>query len=91
MSTNSPVVRFTFRSDGYISFSGRMVESSNYNRSVAAGALVPSVTLAPVLPKDWNLLETMEGALNGHDNTNVMVWRLGSPDNGQVQTCPSPS
>ena len=65
-----------------------MVESANYNRSVAAGALAPSITLGPVLPEDWNMLESLEGALNGHDNTNVMVWRLGPPDNGQVpSTC----
>ena len=65
-----------------------MVESANYNRSVAAGALAPSITLGPVLPEDWNMLESLEGALNGHDNTNVMVWRLGPPDNGQVPSTP---
>ena len=44
--------KFTF--DGAnVSFSGRMIETGNYNKSVEKGKMVPTVTLAPVLPNDW--------------------------------------
>ena len=77
--------RFSFN-EGKVSFTGRMIETANYNKSVEAGKMVPTITLAHTLPKDWNMMQTMEGAINGFDNTNVMLWKLGPEDksNGQV-------
>jgi len=42
-----------------------------------------SITLGPVKPNDWGLMDLMTVALHGFDNTNVMLWRLGGEHNGQ--------
>ena len=80
--------KFSFN-EGKVSFTGRMIETANYNKSVAAGKMVPTLTLAHTVPKDWNMMQMMEGAINGFDNTNVMLWKLGPEDksNGQVGFC----
>ena len=77
--------KFSFN-EGKVSFSGRMIETANYNKSVAAGKMVPTLTLAHTLPEDWNMMQTMEGVINDFDNTNVMLWKLGPEDksSGQV-------
>ena len=77
--------KFSFN-EGKVSFTGRMIETANYNKSVAAGKMVPTLTLAHTIPKDWNMVQMMEGAINGFDNTNVMLWKLGPEDksDGQV-------
>merc|ERR1739838_474495 len=71
--------KFTFNGE-LVTFSGRMIETANYNKSVDKGKMVPSITLAHVQPNDWNVFEMMEGAVNGFDNTNVMLWKLGPTD-----------
>jgi carotenoid cleavage dioxygenase-like enzyme len=76
--------KFTFN-DGQATFSGRMIETTNYNRSVKAGKMTPTISLAHVLPNDWNMIEMMEGAMNGFDNNNVMVWKLGPADKSKGQ------
>jgi len=69
--------KFTF--DGAnVSFSGRMIETGNYNKSVEKGKMVPTVTLAPVLPNDWTMMEQPVAVSNLYDNTNVMLWKLGA-------------
>ena len=49
-------LRFTFN-EGDVSFSGRMLETTNYNKSVAAGKMVPTITIAHVEPNDWSMEE----------------------------------
>ncbi|XP_023330191.1 carotenoid isomerooxygenase [Eurytemora carolleeae] len=71
--------KLTF-ANGTARFSGRMLETGNYNKSVARKAMVPSVTLDRVRPTDWSIYELFEGALNGYDNTNVLLWKLGPPE-----------
>ena len=44
--------RFTFV-DGTVMFSGRMIETDNYNASRARGSLLPTVSLSAVGPNDW--------------------------------------
>ena len=63
-----------------------MLETANYNKSVAAGKMVPTLTLAQTLPEDWSMTQTLAGLINNFDNTNVMLWKLGPEDkfNGQV-------
>ena len=78
--------RFSFN-EGKVSFSGRMIETANYNKSVEANKMVPTLTLAHTLPKDWNMMQMMEGAINGFDNTNVMLWKLGPEDKSDGQVC----
>ena len=75
--------KITFTATGEVLFSGRMIETANYNRCVEAEKLVPSITIAGVAPKDWSLTEMMAGMLHMYDNTNVILWRLGpeDPDN----------
>jgi len=71
--------KFTFNGES-VKFSGRMVETECYNRSIRNGDMTPSITLARVQPNDWNLFELAEGVINGYDNTNVMMWKLGPKD-----------
>ena len=69
-----------------MSFTGRMLETVNYNKSVAAGKMVPTITIAHVAPNDWSMSEQMVGIMNFYDNTNVWTWKLGpedKPDEGQ--------
>ena len=49
---NIKMFRLTFV-NGTGKFSGRMIETGNYNKSVARKAMVPSVTLDKVRPADW--------------------------------------
>ena len=44
--------KFTFN-NGAVTFSGRMIETENYNKSVAKGEMVPTITLGKVVPNDW--------------------------------------
>ena len=75
--------KVTFTESGEVLYSGRMIETRNYNRCVEADKLVPSITIAGVAPNDWSLTEMMAGMLHLYDNTNVILWRLGpeDPDN----------
>merc|ERR1719378_787513 len=66
--------KFTF-TEGEVSFSGRMLETTNYNKSVAAGKMVPTITIAHVEPNDWSMEEMVEGTMNFYDNTNVWLWK----------------
>jgi hypothetical protein len=34
-------------------FSGRMIETANYNKSIDKGKMVPTITLGKVEPNDW--------------------------------------
>ena len=77
-------LRFTFN-EGDVSFSGRMLETTNYNKSVAAGKMVPTITIAHVEPNDWNMEEMMVGVMNFYDNTNVWLWKLGPEDSAEGQ------
>ena len=75
--------KITFTATREVLFSGRMIESINYQRCVEADKMVPSITVAGVAPNDWSPIEMMESLLHGYDNTNVILWRLGpeDPDN----------
>ena len=44
--------KFTFNG-GSVTFSGRMIETANYNKSMAKGEMVPTITLGKVQPNDW--------------------------------------
>ena len=44
--------KFTFNG-GLVTFTGRMIETENYNKSVARGRMVPTITLGKILPNDW--------------------------------------
>ena len=76
--------RFTFK-EGEVSFSGRMLETANYNKSVAAGKMVPTITIAHVEPNDWSMEEMVVGTMNFYDNTNVWLWKLGPEDKEEGQ------
>ena len=78
------LLRFTFN-EGEVSFSGRMLETANYNKSVASGKMVPSITIAHVEPNDWSMEEMVVGTLNFYDNTNVWLWKLGPEENSDGQ------
>jgi len=71
--------KFTFNGES-VTVSGRMIETENYNKSADKGVMNPTITLARVQPNDWNLFELAEGVVNGYDNTNVMLWKLGPND-----------
>jgi len=71
--------KFTFK-EGEVSFSGRMLETANYNKSVTAGKMVPTITIAHVEPNDWSMEEMVVGTMNFYDNTNVWLWKLGPED-----------
>jgi len=76
--------RFTFN-DGKVTFTGRMIETGNYNKSVKAEKMVPTITLKPTLPEDWTILELFNVFQNLYDNTNVMLWKLGPEDSSVGQ------
>jgi len=76
--------KVTFTGDGSALFSGRMIETNNYNRCVEADKIMPSVTAGPLKPNDWNALEIIEGFAHLYDNTNVILWRLGPEDPEQA-------
>jgi len=76
--------KFTFNG-AEVKFSGRMVETPNYNKSVTANQMAPTVTLGKVYPNDWTLTELLEVASNVYDNTNVLVVRLGPEDKEKAQ------
>ena len=44
--------KFTFNGE-QVTFSGRMIETANFNKSVSKGEMVPTITLAQVQPNDW--------------------------------------
>ena len=46
------IQRFTFV-NGSVTFSGRMIETQNYMKSLSVGTLAPTITLSPVGPSDW--------------------------------------
>jgi len=72
---------FTF--DGpEVMFSGKLLEPPLYKKTVAAGDLVPSTTLAGLTPSDWTLAERAEIAAmyasqTAYDNQNVLPVKLG--------------
>merc|ERR1711936_829300 len=72
--------KITFTQAGVVLYSGRMIETRNYNRCVEADRIVPSVTVAGLAPNDWSRAERMAGVLHLFGNTNVLLWRLGSED-----------
>ena len=74
--------KITFTESGEVHFSGRMIESKNFVRCRDANEIKPSITMAGVTPEDFNMEEMMEGGMHGFDNTNVLLWRLGSEANG---------
>ena len=84
LKPNVCLLRFTFNK-GEVSFSGRMLETTNYNKSVAAGKMVPTITIAHVEPNDWSMEEMVEGTMNFYDNTNVWLWKLGPEDSVEGQ------
>ena len=44
--------KFTFTGE-QVTYSGRMIETGNYNKSRDKGKMVPTITLAHVQPNDW--------------------------------------
>jgi len=66
---------------GKVLSSGKLTETALYKKNVAAGQILPTITLAPVAPKDWSYLEMAKALKNGFDNTNTHVWRYGSSTN----------
>ena len=74
--------KITFSPEGEVTFSGRMIESKNFLRCRDADKIAPSITMAGVTPEDFSMMEMMEGGMQGFDNTNVLLWRLGSEANG---------
>ena len=72
--------KITFTGTGEVLYSGRMIETRNYNRCVEADRIVPSITVAGLAPNDWSLTEMMAGLVHMFDNTNVLLWRLGPED-----------
>jgi len=76
--------KFTFNGAD-VKFSGRMVETETYNKSVRANKMVPTISLAKVYPNDWSVLEMVQAMTNGYDNTNVLVYRLGPEDKEKAQ------
>ena len=74
--------KITFSPEGEVYFSGRMIESRNFVRCRDANKIEPSITMAGVTPEDFSMEEMIEGGLHGFDNTNVLLWRLGSETNG---------
>ena len=72
--------KITFTEAGEVLYSGRMIETRNYNRCVEADRIVPSITVAGLAPNDWSLTEMMAGLVHMFDNTNVLLWRLGPED-----------
>ena len=73
--------KITFSPGGEVLFSGRMIESRNFVRCRDADKISPSVTMSGVAPEDFSMAEMVEGGLHGFDNTNVLLWRLGSETN----------
>ena len=72
--------KITFTQSGEVLYTGRMIETKNYNMCVEADRMVPTVTVAGVSPNDWTLTEMMAGVFHMYDNTNVLLWRLGPED-----------
>merc|ERR1712136_372716 len=66
---------------GKVLASGKFTETELYSKDKAAHEILPAITLAPVGPKDWTMMEMMQGLKNGFDNTNTHVWRYGSSTN----------
>jgi len=65
--------------------SGKFTETEIYKKNVAAGDIVPAITLAPVAPNDWSFREMLNGAITGFDNTNTHVWRFGPHNKEKAQ------
>ena len=80
MDSWGKLFKITFKEDGSVLYSGRMIETSNYVKCAEADKLVPTVTAASVVPNDWTPAEFMQAAINQFDNTNVIMWRLGPED-----------
>ena len=72
--------KITFTETGEVLYTGRMIETTNYQRCVDHDKIMPSVTAASLKPNDWTPLEIAQGFLNNYDNTNVILWRLGPED-----------
>ena len=74
--------KITFSPEGEVHFSGRMIESRNFVRCRDANKIKPSITMGGVTRGDFSMMEMIEGVMHGFDNTNVLLWRLGSETNG---------
>jgi len=62
--------------------SGQFIKTPIYNKCLEQKDLIPYVTLAKVGPTDWTWSETFEALKNKFDNTNVMVWKYKSHEDG---------
>ena len=76
-------------SGSHILFSGAMLQSPNYVASVAAGELVPQITLNKFRTEEeewtwWDKLVLMYKMLKGeeHGNNNPALWRIGPQHDG---------
>lgn len=81
---------FKLRGKNQVLFSGKMLESTTYMDSVAAGTIVPQLTLNKFKEgtPEWSFWDVMkitkrmmsaDPKHNGFDNTNPGLWRTGSP------------
>ena len=80
MDSWGKLTKITFKEDGSVLYSGRMIETDNYLKCAEAQRLVPTITAGEVRPNDWSFTEFAEGFVNNYDNTNVILWRLGGED-----------
>ena len=78
------ITRHLFFSSLSFVLSGKMLESPNYLASVAAGELVPQLTLNRFSSpeEEWSWLERLEiiykmVTMRAFDNNNPALWRLG--------------
>ena len=76
-------------SGSHILFSGAMLQSPNYVASVAAGELVPMITLNKFRTEEeewswWDKLEIMYKMMQSEEygNNNPALWRIGPQDDG---------
>merc|ERR1719277_1830946 len=80
MDSWGKLIKITFKEDGSVLYSGRMIETENYLKCAEEERLVPTITAAAVRPNDWTSAEFVEAIINNYDNTNVILWRLGPED-----------
>ena len=91
------ITRHLFFSSLSFVLSGKMLESPNYVASVAAGELVPQLTLNKFSSEEeewswWEKLQIMYKmfTMNEHGNNNPALWRIGR-GMLQIQIQPTPS
>jgi len=89
---------FKFNGKNSVLFSGKMLESTTYQGNLAAGEIIPQLTIARFLEgsEEWSWMELMQIVWKmtfgtALDNTNPGLWRLGSPEHPMyVATTDSP-